>query len=42
MTIVGDGLLLEEHAHHAGTITYELACGINSSPQRARRAVANA
>jgi alanine racemase len=39
VTLVGDGLLLEEHAHVAGTITYELACGINSSPTRARRSV---
>jgi alanine racemase len=41
VTIVGDGLLLEEHAHHAGTITYELACGIGSAgtANRARRVV---
>jgi alanine racemase len=37
VTIVGDGLRLEEHARVAGTITYELACGIDSSPTRARR-----
>jgi alanine racemase len=42
VTLIGDGLLAEEHARVAGTITYELTCGINSSPQRARRAVANA
>lgn len=39
VTIVGDGLALEDHARVAGTITYELACGIDSSPQRARRVV---
>jgi alanine racemase len=39
VTIVGRGLLLEQHARVAGTITYELACGIDSSPGRARRVV---
>jgi alanine racemase len=39
VTIVGRGLPLEEHARVAGTITYELACGIVSSPPRARRVV---
>ncbi|MDX6503348.1 MAG: alanine racemase [Gaiellaceae bacterium] len=41
VTIVGDGLLLEEHAHHAGTITYELACGLGAAANanRARRVV---
>ncbi len=39
VTLVGDGLLLEEHARRAGTITYELACGLNTSPERARRRV---
>lgn len=39
VTIVGPGVPLEEHARVAGTITYELACGIDSSPQRARRVV---
>jgi alanine racemase len=42
VTVIGDGLLAEEHARVAGTITYELACGINSSPQRAHRAVVDA
>jgi len=41
VTIVGDGLVIERHAHVAGTIGYEIACGINSDPTRARRAVAN-
>jgi len=40
VTVVGEGLLLEEHARIANTITYELACGIESSPLRARREVA--
>src|SRR3954470_8370945 len=37
VTIVGDGLLIERHARAAETIGYEIACGINSSPARARR-----
>ena len=39
VTIVGDGLLIERHAHVAGTIGYEIACGINSDPTRAHRVV---
>jgi alanine racemase len=39
VTIVGDGILLEEHARLAGTITYELACGLDASPERAHREV---
>ena len=42
VTIVGPGLPLEEHARVAGTLTYELACGIDSSPPRARRVVVDA
>jgi alanine racemase len=41
VTIVGDGLLVERHAQAAGTIGYEIACGINSRPERARRVVAD-
>jgi alanine racemase len=37
VTIVGDGLLIERHAAQADTIGYEIACGINSSPERASR-----
>jgi alanine racemase len=37
VTIVGDGLLIERHAEVAGTIGYEIACGINSDPTRAHR-----
>jgi alanine racemase len=39
VTLIGDGLLIEEHATHLGTIGYELACGIDSTPQRASRKV---
>jgi alanine racemase len=39
VTIVGDGLLIERHARVAETIGYEIACGINSHPARARRVV---
>jgi alanine racemase len=39
VTLIGDGLPLEEHARVAGTITYELACGIDSSPERSERIV---
>jgi alanine racemase len=39
VTIVGDGILLEEHARLAGTITYELACGFDPAPERSRREV---
>ena len=41
VTLVGDGLLIERHAEVAGTIGYEIACGIDSRPTRARRVVAN-
>jgi alanine racemase len=39
VTIVGEGLLIERHADAAETIGYEIACGINSDPARARRVV---
>jgi alanine racemase len=39
VTIVGDGLSIERHAGVAETIGYEIACGINSRPERARRVV---
>ena len=39
VTIVGDGLPIERHARVAGTIGYEIACGINSDPTRAHRVV---
>jgi alanine racemase len=37
VTLIGDGLLIERHARQAGTIGYEIACGINNSPERASR-----
>ncbi len=42
VTLIGDGLLAEQHARIADTITYELVCGIESRPQRARRRVLDA
>jgi alanine racemase len=39
VTIVGDGVSLEEHARVAGTINYELASRLESSPDRATRMV---
>jgi alanine racemase len=35
VTLLGDGLLAEEHARVLGTINYELICGINRDPRRA-------
>jgi alanine racemase len=40
VTLVGDGIRLEEHAHVAGTIAYELACGIRHDAARMQRLVA--
>lgn len=37
VTLVGDGISLEEHARVAGTINYELSSRIESGPTRARR-----
>jgi alanine racemase len=39
VVVVGDGLLIERHAAQAETIGYEIACGINSAPERATRRV---
>ena len=39
VTLIGDGILIERHAAAAGTIGYEIACGINSAPERASRVV---
>ncbi len=39
VTLVGDGLLVEEHARHAGTINYEITTGIVSDARRAKRRV---
>jgi alanine racemase len=39
VVLIGRGILAEDHARVAGTITYELMCGISSNPARARRVV---
>jgi alanine racemase len=39
VTMVGDGLLIERHARQAGTIGYEIVCGINADGRRASRVV---
>jgi alanine racemase len=39
VTLLGHGILAEDHARVAGTINYEIVCGINSAPTRARRVV---
>jgi alanine racemase len=39
VTLVGNGVLVEEHARHAGTINYEITTGIVSDPRRADRQV---
>ena len=41
VTLVGDGVLVEEHARVAGTIAYEIATGLNSGSGRARRVAAD-
>jgi alanine racemase len=42
VVLLGHGVLAEAHAHVAGTINYELVCGIESGPLRARRTVIDA
>lgn len=42
VTLIGDGVLAEDHAAVAGTINYEIVCGIDSRPGRARRTVVDA
>ena len=42
VTLIGDGVLTEEHAAIAGTISYELVCRIETRPGRARRTVIDA
>ena len=39
VTLVGDGVTLEQHARVAETIGYELACGIRTAPGRGEREV---
>jgi len=42
VVIVGDGLLVEDHARVADTINYEITCGICSDRRRARRVTVDA
>jgi alanine racemase len=42
VTLIGHGILAEEHARVAETINYEIVCGVNSSPERATRIVVDA
>ena len=42
VTLIGDGVLAEEHAAVAGTINYEIVSQIDSRPGRARRTVTDA
>jgi alanine racemase len=39
VVLVGEGVLVETHARVADTINYEVACGIETDPRRARRTV---
>jgi alanine racemase len=42
VVLVGHGVLVEDHARVAGTITHDFVCTVNSSPLRARRTVVDA
>ena len=42
VTLIGDDILVERHAEVAGTIGYELVCGLRMEPDRAERAVVGA
>jgi alanine racemase len=42
VVLLGHGVLAESHAHVADTINYELTCGIETGPLRARRSVLDA
>jgi alanine racemase len=39
VTLIGEGILVEEHARRLGTINYEITCGIRTDPLRADRRV---
>jgi alanine racemase len=39
VVLLGHGVLAESHARVAGTINYELTCGVETGPLRARRTV---
>src|SRR5213078_3462354 len=42
VVLLGHGVLAEAHARVAGTINYELTCGVETGPLRARRTVIDA
>ena len=42
VVLLGHGVLAESHARTAGTINYEVVCGIETGPLRARRTVIDA
>ena len=42
VVLLGHGVLAESHARVAGTINYELTCGVETGPLRARRTVIDA
>jgi alanine racemase len=42
VTLLGHGVLAEDHAQIADTINYEIVCGIETGPARARRTVLDA
>jgi alanine racemase len=42
VTLIGDGVLAEEHAVVAETINYEIVCGIDTRQRRSRRTVLDA
>jgi alanine racemase len=39
VTLIGDGVLAEEHARRLGTINYEITCAISGAAERAERRV---
>ena len=41
VTLIGDRILIEDHARVAGTIGYEIATGLETGSERARRVVAD-
>jgi alanine racemase len=42
VTLIGNGMLVEQHARVSGTIGYEIACGLVTRPPRAQREVVDA
>jgi len=39
VTLIGDGILAEDHARVLGTITHEITCGLNRDRNRAERRI---